>query len=60
MNCENCKGKPTENLSGQEEQELIEKLIDTMKAYKITYDEGYRLLDCVRRELSIRASYLHL
>lgn len=60
MNCESCKGKPTENLSGQEEQELIEKLIDTMKAYKITYDEGYRLLDCVRRELSIRASYLHL
>jgi hypothetical protein len=58
--CEQCKGKLTESLSKEQEEELTSNIIAVLKKYPISYVEAYRVLDCAESKLNVMSRNLQL
>jgi hypothetical protein len=60
VSCEQCKGRLTNTLSKEQEEELTNSVISALKKYPISYTEAYRVLDCVSHKLFAMADNLQL
>lgn len=58
--CENCKGTLTQSLTKIQEEKLTNSVISELKKYPISYDEAYRVLECVEAKLNVMSNNLRL
>jgi DNA replication initiation complex subunit (GINS family) len=56
--CRKCLGKPTANLTEEEEQKLINEILAVLEKQKITFVECHKILSCVGVKLDRIQNYL--
>ena len=58
--CKKCSKKLTDDLTKEQEEELVGAIIEALKKYPISYAEAYRVLECAESKLNVLSSNLQL